>query len=130
MSLFYFNTNNTTSFSVHLALSRMRPYVRLQLGGVGKPFLSLIEVNDAPDGVEVLLAYQTITHRQIWESTHVSLDIEILKVEGMLPDIDANNGNVAQERILVSSGDNLQAFGGRVQALHKHIIIRKHQDDP
>jgi hypothetical protein len=50
-------------------------------------------------------------------STHVSFDIEILEVECMLPDIDSNDGNVGQERILVRGGENLQALGSRVQAL-------------
>ena len=36
----------------------------------------------------------------------------------MLPDIDANDGNMSQERILVRSGDDLQALGGRVQTLY------------
>jgi hypothetical protein len=53
------------------------------------------------------------------DRTHVSFDIEILEVEGMLPDIDADDGDMGQERILVGSGDDLQALGGGVQALHK-----------
>jgi hypothetical protein len=35
----------------------------------------------------------------------------------MLPDIDSYDGNVGQKRILVRSGENLQAFGSGVQTL-------------
>jgi len=72
---------------------------RLQFGGLGEPFLGLFEVDDGPDGIKI-----------------VSFDIEILEVERMLPDIDTNDGDMGQERILVGSGDNLQALGGGVQA--------------
>jgi hypothetical protein len=36
----------------------------------------------------------------------------------MLPDINANDRDKTQERILVGSGGNLQTLGGRVQTLN------------
>lgn len=49
--------------------------------------------------------------------TYVSLDVEVLEVEGMLPDIDADDGGVGQERVLVGGGDDLKHLGGGVVAL-------------
>jgi hypothetical protein len=59
------------------------------------------------------------------ERTNVSLDIEILKVECMLPDIDADDRDMGQERILIGSGGDLQALGGGVQSLYKHKPSQK-----
>ena len=36
----------------------------------------------------------------------------------MLPDIDADDGDVSEERILVGGGDHLKTLGGRVKSLH------------
>lgn len=33
--------------------------------------------------------------------THVSLDVEVLEVEGVLPDINTDDGDVGEERVLV-----------------------------
>lgn len=35
----------------------------------------------------------------------------------MLPDVDTNDGDMSQERILVGGGDDLETFGGRVETL-------------
>ena len=35
----------------------------------------------------------------------------------MLPDVDADDGDVRQERVLVRGGGDLDLLGGRVQAL-------------
>ena len=35
----------------------------------------------------------------------------------MLPHVDADDGGVSEERILVSRSDNFELFGGRVIAL-------------
>ena len=51
------------------------------------------------------------------ECTYVSLDVEVLKVEGVFPNIDANDGDVRQERVLVGSGRDLDNLGRRVVAL-------------
>lgn len=53
-----------------------------------------MEVDDIPDGGQV-----------------ISLDIEVLKIERMLPDINTDNRNVGQKRILVGCGGNLKSFG-------------------
>ena len=93
----------------------------LQFGGLDVPALGLIEIDDGPDGVEVLHA---VIQCQIMEArtdvekkTDISLYIEILEVERMLPDIDADDRGMSQERILVGSGGDLQALGSGVQSL-------------
>jgi len=70
----------------------------LQLGttsGFGETLLGLFEVDDIPDCFEI-----------------INLDVEILEVEGMLPDVNADDGDMAEERILVSGSYDLQALGG------------------
>ena len=51
------------------------------------------------------------------DKTHVDLDIEVLEVESVLPDVDTDDGDQVQERVLVSGGGNLQTLCGRVQPL-------------
>lgn len=36
----------------------------------------------------------------------------------MLPDVNTDDGDMGQERILVRRGDNLQSLAGGVQSLH------------
>lgn len=50
--------------------------------------------------------------------THINFDVEVLEVECMLPDVNTNDGDMGQERILVRRGDNLQSLAGGVQSLH------------
>ena len=38
--------------------------------------------------------------------THINLNIEVLQVKGVLPNVNAYDGDVGKERILVGSGDN------------------------
>lgn len=49
--------------------------------------------------------------------THIDFDIEVLQVKRVLPNVDADNGDVGQERVLVGSGGDLQALGSGVQSL-------------
>ena len=49
--------------------------------------------------------------------TDVSFDVLVLKVEGMLPDIDTDDGNASEYWILVRSGDNFKHLGHRVENL-------------
>ena len=49
--------------------------------------------------------------------THVDLDVQVLKVERVLPDVDADDGDVGQERVLVRRGGDLNDLGGGVPAL-------------
>ena len=51
------------------------------------------------------------------ECTYVSLDVEVLEVERVLPDVDADDGDVGQERVLVRRGGDLNNLGGGVPAL-------------
>ena len=44
----------------------------------------------------------------------------------MLPDIDTNDGDEGEERVLVSGGGDLETLGGGVQTLQRkmsHIVI-------
>ena len=77
--------------------------------------LGLLEVDDAPDGVEVLGESEKQSGAR--ERTYVDLDVEVLEVESVLPDVDADDGDVGQERVLVGRGRQLKTLGGRVQAL-------------
>ena len=58
-----------------------------------------------------------ISARKVGGKTHVGLDVEVLEVERVLPDVDADDGDVGQERVLVGSRRQLKTLGGRVQAL-------------
>ena len=51
------------------------------------------------------------------ERTHINLDIEVLEIESVFPDVDTDDGDQVQERVLVSSGGNLQTLGGEVESL-------------
>ena len=50
-------------------------------------------------------------------NTHVRLDVEVLQVEGMLPDINANEGDERQKRILVGRSSDLEALRRGVVSL-------------
>jgi hypothetical protein len=62
----------------------------LELGVVGETLLSLLPVDHVPDGVHILIIF-SITLSKESEIAYVSLDVEILKVKGVLPDINTNN---------------------------------------
>jgi hypothetical protein len=62
--------------------------------------------------------------RQGEDEAHIDLDVEVLEVESVLPDIDTDEGNVAQERVLVSCGYNLERLVGQVQALENYTRTR------
>jgi hypothetical protein len=47
-------------------------------------------------------------------STYISLDVLVLEVEGVLPNVDTNDGDQAEERVLVGSGRNLETLSLRV----------------
>jgi len=49
--------------------------------------------------------------------TYIDLYIEILQVKGMLPNINTDDGDVSEKRILVGCGDDLQFTRGWVEAL-------------
>ena len=58
-------------------------------------------------------------------NTHVGLDIEVLEVESVLPDIDADVGDEAEEGILVGGGSNLEALSLAVVTLsHLHYSCK------
>lgn len=72
--------------------------------------LSFLEIDHLPNGFEVLgvhkLSEKIIKKRQSIIGTHVGLNVEVLQIKGVLPDIDADDGGVGKERILVESGDD------------------------
>ena len=49
--------------------------------------------------------------------TYIRLDILVLKVESVLPDINTDNGEVRNQGVLVGSGSNLEFLSRRVNAL-------------
>ena len=98
---------------------------KLQLGSTGslnKALLSLLEVDDVPDGVEVLQwQVSAVQRKDQCRKTYVSLDVEVLEVESVLPDVDADDGDMGQERVLVGGRRQLKTLGGRVQALSQTV---------
>jgi len=48
---------------------------------------------------------------------YINLDIEILEIEGVLPNVNTNDRDQVQEGVLVSSGSNLQTLGGGIEPL-------------
>ena len=72
----------------------------------------------------IVFVCQTTIHSEEKQwNTHVDLDVEVLEVERVLPDVDADDGDVGQERVLVRRGRQLKTLGGRVQAL-LHTVSR------
>jgi len=64
----------------------------LELGlGANQPLLGLVEVNDVPDSGEI-----------------VELDVLVLEIEGVLPDVNADEGDVRKKRILVGGSRDFQ----------------------
>ena len=59
-------------------------------------------------------------HEKEKKGTYVSLDVEVLEVEGVLPDVDADDGDVRQERVLVGGGHDLKTLSLGVQALRSN----------
>ena len=53
------------------------------------------------------------------KGTYVGLDVEVLEVEGVLPDVDADDGDVGQERVLVGGRRDLNDLGRGVVALQQ-----------
>jgi len=68
-----------------------------RLGSFDQSLFGFFKVDDVPNSFKV-----------------VRLHVLVLQVEGVLPNINANDGDMAQERILVSSGCNLKPLGFRV----------------
>jgi len=62
--------------------------------------------------------------KEIRIDTHINFDVEVLEVERVFPDIDTDDGDMSEERILVSSSDNLEDLVARVQTLMDGWMIR------
>jgi len=56
---------------------------------------------------------------------YVDLDVLVLEVESVLPDINADNGDKVEQRVLVGGGGNLQTLGGGVEALSSRKLIMR-----
>ncbi len=56
-------------------------------------------------------------------NTYIGLDVEVLEVESVFPDIDTDNRDVAQERILVGSGNDLELVVRRVYTLPLTVVV-------
>ena len=63
------------------------------------------------------------------KGTYVGLDVEVLEVEGVLPDVDADDGDVGQERVLVRGRREVQGLGNRVPALRERRACEWTIDD-
>ena len=53
--------------------------------------------------------------------THVGLDVEVLKIESVLPHVDTDDGDQVQQRVLVGGGGDLQTLASGVQALNTKV---------
>jgi len=60
------------------------------------------------------------------QKTHLGLDVEILKVKRMLPNVDTDDGDVRQERVLICRRHNLEPLALGVVALHRCQDKDKH----
>jgi hypothetical protein len=81
--------------------------------GLGETGLSLLPVDDVPDGVEVggldvLLQTGKKVLEEPGEKVKERKVTRVVKVESVLPHVDTEEGNVAEERVLVSGGDSLE----------------------
>lgn len=52
-------------------------------------------------------------------STYVDLNVLVLEIEGMLPDINADDRDVSQEGILIGGGGDFENLGRGVDTLCK-----------
>jgi len=84
--------------------------------------LSLLKVNDRPYGVKVLYGNKHVSVTK-WKETYISLDVEVLEVEGVFPDINTNDGDEMKEGILVGSGSDLKTLGLGINALRIKFIF-------
>ena len=64
-------------------------------------------------------AKTTRVQESLKKNTHIGLDVLVLEVERVLPDIDADDGNVSEERVLVSGGHNLKTLVRGVVSLYR-----------
>ena len=66
--------------------------------------------------------------------TYVNLDVLVLKVERMLPNVDANDGGVSEKRVLVGGGDDFKTLGCGVVSLYenksRHSPLERRVDVP
>ena len=79
-----------------------------------------MEIDNIPDGIEILTGSRSVnrgTGYKYKTGTHVSLYVEILQVESVFPYVNADDGGVREERVLVGCGDNLELPGAMVIAL-------------
>ena len=89
-----------------------RPRRNSELGGKGVSvtLLSLLPVDDVPDGLEILqttVRPRTSTYTEI---TYISLNVQVLEIEGMLPDVNTNKRSQREQRVLVGGRGNLDAL--------------------
>lgn len=56
-------------------------------------------------------------NEKLLDNTHVGFDVEVLEVECVLPDVDADDGDVGQKGVLVGSSNDFQTLGRGVQTL-------------
>lgn len=54
--------------------------------------------------------------------TYVSLDVEVLEVESVFPDVDTNDGGKVQEGVLVWCGGDFEALGRGIDALKPSVL--------
>jgi hypothetical protein len=57
-------------------------------------------------------------------STHIDLNVEVLEVERVLPDINANDRNMREERVLISRGSNLKTLSVGVKSLQQKTACK------
>ena len=95
----------------------LRIDLQLRLEGVLVAGFGLFEVDDIPDSGKVLRQIiRTLISRKN-SSTYVDLDVLVLEIEGMLPDVDTDDGDVSQKRVLVGGGRDLKSLGDGVDTL-------------
>ena len=87
---------------------------------LGVTSLSFIEIDDVPNGIEILADHgfsEQVGRMEDDLRTYVDLYVEILQVKGVFPNVNTDDGDMSEKRILVGCGDNLQFTTGWVKAL-------------
>jgi len=88
-SVFYSDAHNTSQLDC----------VRSILERGGETRFGLLPIDDIPDGFEIF-----------------RLDVLVLKIESVLPDVNADDRNVREEGVLISGRDDLQLASRLVEA--------------
>lgn len=80
--------------------------------------VGLLEVDDVPDRLHVLCDEVSVRRKENQGAyTHISLDVKVLEVESVLPNVDTDDREERKQRVLVRGRRDLQLLRRRVHTL-------------